>query len=228
MSIALSEEHQELARMARAFLDSHEARAESRALLEEPGDRLASFWKEMAELEWLGLHVDEAPGGQGFAMAPGPFLPGLADGSVLGAVGLGGDLELDTGGKLGGSDGLVLGAELAQLLVVCVGEDVALLEADQPGVTVEPQKNLDPSRRLCAIRCDAVEVAPANLLRAALGPARRWLPSTRRCDSSSAVPSAPSVPSSTTARTCWWRPSRPPGATTNSWSGRTETGSSRP
>lgn len=41
MSIALSEEHQELARVARAFLDSHDARAASRALLEEPTERLS-------------------------------------------------------------------------------------------------------------------------------------------------------------------------------------------
>jgi alkylation response protein AidB-like acyl-CoA dehydrogenase len=203
MSIALSEEHQELARVARAFLDSHDARAASRALLEEPTERLPHFWKEMAELGWMGLHVDESSGGQGFglaelsivveelgfAVAPGPFLPttlaaalladrgsdatrgaflpALADGSLVAAVGLGGDLELNAEGKLHGSAGLVLGAELAELLLVCVGEDVALLEADQPGLTVEPQKNIDPSRRVCAVRCDAVEVSDPNLLRGA-------------------------------------------------------------
>ena len=89
MSIALTEEHQELARVARAFLDSNQVRGESRALLEAPSDRLPSFWKEMAGLGWMGLHIDEAHGGQGFAlpelsvvlealgfaMAPGPFLP---------------------------------------------------------------------------------------------------------------------------------------------------------
>jgi alkylation response protein AidB-like acyl-CoA dehydrogenase len=203
MSIALSEEHQELARVARAFLDSHDARAASRALLEEPTERLPDFWKEMAELGWMGLHVDESSGGQGFglaelsivveelgfAMAPGPFLPttiaaalladrgsdgarvaflpALADGSLIGAVGLGGDLELNAEAKLHGSAGLVLGAELAELLLVCVGEDVALLEADRPGLTVEPQKNIDPSRRVCAVRCDAVDVSDSNLLRGA-------------------------------------------------------------
>ncbi len=203
MSIALSEEHQELARVARAFLDSHDARAASRALLEEPTERLPDFWKEMAELGWMGLHVDESSGGQGFglaelsivveelgfAMAPGPFLPttiaaalladrgsdgarvaflpALADGSLIGAVGLAGDLELNAEAKLHGSAGLVLGAELAKLLLVCVGEDVALLEADRPGLTVEPQKNIDPSRRVCAVRCDAVDVSDSNLLRGA-------------------------------------------------------------
>ncbi len=89
MSIALAEEHQELARVAHALLDAKQARREARALLEAPHDRLPSFWKEMAEFGWMGLHVDEAHGGQGFglpelsvvlealgfAMAPGPFLP---------------------------------------------------------------------------------------------------------------------------------------------------------
>ena len=56
MSIALTEEHQELARVARAFLDSNEARGESRALLEAPKDRLPTFWKEMAGLGWMGRH----------------------------------------------------------------------------------------------------------------------------------------------------------------------------
>jgi len=203
MSIALSEEHQELARVARAFLDAHDARAASRALLEEPTERLPHFWKEMAELGWMGLHVDESSGGQGFglaelsivveelgfAVAPGPFLPTtlaaallvdrgsdatrgaflplLADGSLVAAVGLEGDLEWSAEGKLHGSAGLVLGAELAQLLLVCVGEDVALLEADQPGLTVEPQKNIDPSRRVCAVRCDAALVSDSNLMRGA-------------------------------------------------------------
>nr|MBC8342099.1 acyl-CoA dehydrogenase family protein [Pseudomonadota bacterium] len=89
MSIALSEEHQELARVARAFLVSHDVRSESRALLEAPLEGLPSFWKEMAELGWMGLHISEAHGGQGFglralaivvdelgfAMAAGPFRP---------------------------------------------------------------------------------------------------------------------------------------------------------
>jgi alkylation response protein AidB-like acyl-CoA dehydrogenase len=200
MSIALTEEHQELARVARAFLDSNAARAESRALLEAPSDRLPSFWKEMAGLGWMGLHVDEAHGGQGFglpelsvvlealgfAMAPGPFLPtaiasaliaqrgsdkargvflpGLADGSLVGAVGLGGDLACDDDGRLQGSAGLVLGAEVAQIFLVGVGDDVALLTPDQAGISVEPQKNLDPSRRVAVVDCDRVEISETNLL----------------------------------------------------------------
>ncbi len=203
MSIALTEEHQELARVARSFLDARGARAEARAALEAPADRLPGFWKEMAELGWLGLHVDEARGGQGFglpelsivleafghAVAPGPFLPtvlasallvecgsegacraflpGLADGSLVGAVGLDGELVLAADGTLRGSAGLVLGAELAGLLVVCAGEDVVLVPASQPGVAVAPQKNLDPSRRVARVTCDGVAVPEEHRLRGA-------------------------------------------------------------
>ena len=141
MSIGLPEEHQELARVARAFLGSNGAREESRALLEAPNDRVPSFWKEMAELGWMGLHIDEVYRGQGFglpelsvviealgfALAPGRFLPttvtaalvaerggdaardvllpGLADGSLVGAIGLGGDLAYDSVDRLHGSPG---------------------------------------------------------------------------------------------------------------------------
>ncbi len=198
--IGISDEHQELGRVARAFLDSNGARAESRAMLEAASDRLPAFWKGMAELGWMGLHVDEAHGGQGFglpelsvvleamgfAMAPGPFLPtvlasalvaehgsdgarddllpGLAAGSCVGAVGLGGDLAFASDGRLGGSGGPVLGAELAGLFVVCVGDDVALLDADQPGLSIEPQKNVDTSRRVALVRCDGVEIAESRRL----------------------------------------------------------------
>jgi hypothetical protein len=202
MSIALSEEHRELARVARAFLQQHDARAEGRSSLEEQADRVPSFWPEMAELGWMGLHIAEADGGQGFrlpelaivleelgfAMAPGPFLPtalasalisecgsastraflpGLADGSQVAAVGLAGDLELDGDRRLTGEAGQVLSAEVAALLVVCVGEDVALLDAGQTGVTITRQKNIDLGRRAASVGCDGVAVPEANLLRGA-------------------------------------------------------------
>jgi len=214
MSIALTEEHRELARGARSFLDARRTRADSWARLDAPRESLPGFWKEMAALGWMGVHVDEASGGQGFglaelaivleelgyALASGPFLPttlasallaergngaarsaflpGLADGSLVAAVGLQGNLTSGADGTLSGSAGLVLGAELAGLLVLCVGNDVALVRADQPGVAIEAQKNIDGSRRVAAVTCDGVEVPAENLLpgaRKALGRLARVL-----------------------------------------------------
>jgi hypothetical protein len=89
MSIAIQEEHLELARVARSFLADHGARAANRAQLEAKQESLPPFWKPLIELGWTGLHLPEAFGGAGFgllelavvveelgfAVAPGPSCP---------------------------------------------------------------------------------------------------------------------------------------------------------
>jgi alkylation response protein AidB-like acyl-CoA dehydrogenase len=73
------------------------------------------------------------------------LLPGLVDGSKCGAVALGGDVELRDG-ALHGSVGAVIGAGLADVLLVGVGDDVAVVERSASGVSVEtPQPNRPPS-----------------------------------------------------------------------------------
>ncbi len=118
----------------------------------------------------------------GRAIAPGPFvptviasaviaaaapddvrkrlLPGLADGSVVGAVASGGDVTV-TDGQASGSAGVVLGGGLADLLLVAVGDDVAVVECAAGGVTVEVPANLDPARRSARVTLDD---APAEIL----------------------------------------------------------------
>ena len=64
------------------------------------------------------------------------WLPGLADGSVLGAVALGGSAELRDG-TLHGSGGVAIGGGLADVLLVAVGDDVAVIEATADGVAIE-------------------------------------------------------------------------------------------
>src|SRR5215468_8747343 len=80
MSIAITDEHRALAKTG--------ARAAARVQLEAETDSLPAFWRELAELGWLGLHVPEEHGGSGFglpelvivaeemgrAVAPGPFV----------------------------------------------------------------------------------------------------------------------------------------------------------
>jgi alkylation response protein AidB-like acyl-CoA dehydrogenase len=102
----------------------------------------------------------------GRAIAPGPFvptviasalvgavgddvlkkrlLPGLADGSTTAGIALGGTFTTD--GETVSGSGIVLGGGLATLIVVPVGDDVAVIEADSD-VTVEVPPNLDPTRR---------------------------------------------------------------------------------
>ena len=134
MPIAITDEHQELGATVRGVLTAHGSRAANRALLEADSEVRPSYWQEMADLGWLGIHLPEEHGGAGAGLselvvvldelgrqvAPGPylptvlasaviarcgsdeqrayFLPGLADGSVVAALGLGGSLTSDRRG----------------------------------------------------------------------------------------------------------------------------------
>jgi len=113
----------------------------------------------------------------GRALAPGPFLgtvlasaalaatapddiaerllPGLATGERTAAVALSGAVTLD-GGVVSGSAGVVLGGGQADLLLVAVGEDVAIVDLGDPGVTVEVPANLDPTRRSARVSLKGV------------------------------------------------------------------------
>lgn len=209
MAIAITDEHRELARVARSLLQANGARAASRELLDAPEEKPPGFWKEIAELGWLGLHLPELYGGQGFglpelvvvieetghAVAPGPFLPtvlasavihecgsdaqcrallpGLADGSVVGAAGLGGALERAADGTIGGSAGLVLGAGLAGLLLLPVGDDLVVVERDQDGVEIKPRANVDLGRRVAEVTCSGIRVDDDRVLRGARAVALR-------------------------------------------------------
>jgi 3-oxochol-4-en-24-oyl-CoA dehydrogenase len=117
----------------------------------------------------------------GRAIAPGPFvpsaivsallvaagddavrdqhLPGLAAGTVFGAIALGGDVRV-VDGKASGNAGNVLGGGLAHVLAVKAGDDVALVDAGD-GVQVELPPNLDPTRRTARVTLDG---APATVL----------------------------------------------------------------
>src|SRR5262245_42190955 len=89
MPIAILEAHRDLENVARTFLEKAGARAEARVLLDSTDDQLPSFWKEIANLGWLGIHISEDFGGAGYGLpelvvilqemgradAPGPFLP---------------------------------------------------------------------------------------------------------------------------------------------------------
>ncbi|MER5181643.1 acyl-CoA dehydrogenase [Streptomyces sp. NPDC002896] len=96
------------------------------------------------------------------------LLPGLADGSVIGAVGLGGSLALSPGADsthtLSGETGPVLGADAATVLVLSAGEDLVVIDARQAGVTVTAHPCLDPTRRSAAVRLDGVPVATHDII----------------------------------------------------------------
>jgi alkylation response protein AidB-like acyl-CoA dehydrogenase len=118
----------------------------------------------------------------GRAMAPGPFvptvvasatlaaaapaevqakwLPRLADGSLIAAVALDGDVETRDGTATG-SAGVVISGGLAGLLLVAAGDDVVVVDPTAGGVTSEVPTNLDPTRRAARVTLDG---APATAL----------------------------------------------------------------
>jgi alkylation response protein AidB-like acyl-CoA dehydrogenase len=121
----------------------------------------------------------------GRAVAPGPFvptvitsaviaeaashdlrarlLPGLADGSLIGAVALSGDVSY-ADGTASGNAGVVISGALADVLLVPSGGDVLVVEKALGGVATTVPANLDPSRRAAAV---TLEAAPAAVLPAA-------------------------------------------------------------
>jgi alkylation response protein AidB-like acyl-CoA dehydrogenase len=199
MGIALTDDHRELAEVARGFLTSQKARWAARSLLDATDEGRPGFWQGIVELGWLGLHVDEEHGGSGFglpelvvvveelgrAVAPGPFvptviasaviakdgtsdqksrlLPGLVDGTVTAGIGLNSGVQV-TDGVASGEAGIVLGAGLAELLLIAAGDDVLLLERGRSGVSVEVPGNLDPTRRSGRVRLDNVSVGSDDIV----------------------------------------------------------------
>jgi len=82
----------------------------------------------------------------GTAEQKAALLPGLADGSVKAGIALGGDVHAKNG-ALHGNAGTTLGAGLADIVLVVVGDDVAVVPTSAPGVTVSVPANLDPTRQ---------------------------------------------------------------------------------
>jgi len=97
MSIAITDDHQELAATVRGVLTAHKALQAARALLESADEPRPSYWSEMAALGWLGIHLPEEYAGSGGGLldlvvvldelgrqvAPGPFLPTVLASAVI-------------------------------------------------------------------------------------------------------------------------------------------------
>src|SRR6516162_4630365 len=121
----------------------------------------------------------------GRAVAPGPFvptviasaviakdgtadqksrlLPGLIDGTVTAGIGLDSQARVSDG-IADGDAGIVLGAGLAELLLIAAGDDLLVLERDRAGVSVEVPGNLDPTRRSGRVCLQNVSVTADDIL----------------------------------------------------------------
>ena len=131
---------------------------------------------------------------QGRELSPGPFLPtvaaslvidrcgsetlrtellpGLADGTTVGALGLSGSAVVGSDLDVTGEIPAVLGAPDADVLVLIAGDDVVVVDATADGVTVTALEPLDTSRSVGSVALRAVTVTEDRVLRGAARRAR--------------------------------------------------------
>src|SRR5919205_3972846 len=149
-------------------------------------------WKEMCELGWAGIFIDEDHGGQGlgivelvilmeelgYALAPVPFLSNAAAGLALEFAGsdeqkerwLPGIASGEARGTVGvlrdGEARLVPDADSADVIVlIAPGGSSAVVEAS--AAEVEPFEAMDSTRRFARVRADGGEPLGGDHLAAA-------------------------------------------------------------
>src|SRR6202046_5471185 len=182
MSIAITEDHRALAQTVSDFLAKSQSRAAARALLEGGEAGGPGFWCGSGYGLPEVLVVAEQMGRR---RAPGPFvptvvtsavlaaagagvpaaglqerlLPGLADGTLLDAFALGGDVTFSDG-RASGTAGVVISGHLADVLLWAAGDGVLVTERAAGGVSSAVPANLDPSRRAARVTLRDAPAAP--------------------------------------------------------------------
>jgi alkylation response protein AidB-like acyl-CoA dehydrogenase len=150
--------------------------------LAEAGSYDDDAWKEMSELGWAGIFIDEEHGGQGlgivelailmeelgYALAPVPFLSNAAAGLALQFAGtdeqkerwLPGIASGETRGTVGmlrdGEARLVPDADSADVIVL-IGFDGSTSVVEAASAEVEPFETMDRTRRFARVRAGAGE-----------------------------------------------------------------------
>jgi alkylation response protein AidB-like acyl-CoA dehydrogenase len=101
MPLAITDEHRQLAVVARDLVERHGILRQAHDLLDSPEEALGDLWKALAERGFQGLHIPEVYGGQGYglpelavvveelgrAVCPRPFLPSCIAAAVITEVG---------------------------------------------------------------------------------------------------------------------------------------------
>jgi 3-oxochol-4-en-24-oyl-CoA dehydrogenase len=131
---------------------------------------------------------------QGRELSPGPFLPtvaaavvidrcasdsvraqllpGLADGSSVGALALSGNVTIGSDLVVTGESPTVLGAPDADVLVIAAGEDVVIVDAKADGVTITALASLDTTRNVGSVALRGVTLEGDRVLRGVARKAR--------------------------------------------------------
>jgi len=149
-------------------------------------------WKEMSELGWAGIFIDEEHGGQGlgivelvilmeelgYALAPVPFLSNTAAGLALQLAGtddqkgrwLPGIASGEARGTVGilrdGEARLVPDADSAEVIVL-ISPDGSTSVVEAASAEIEPFETMDRTRRFARVRADGGEPLGGDQLAAA-------------------------------------------------------------
>ena len=185
MNFDFSDDQQAIKRTAKDFLAARFTAERVRALA-EGGTYDDDAWKEICELGWPGIFVSEESGGQGlgivelvilmeelgYALAPLPFLSGVAAGLALEVAGsdeqrerwlpgiASGEVRATAGLASNGEARLVPDAEGAELIVLLSRDGGRVVEAGQ--AEVEPIDTIDATRRFARVRATAATPLPGD------------------------------------------------------------------
>ena len=141
MSLAISEEHEALRATARRWLDTHCPPSVPRALLDADEEELQPVWKEFALQGWLGIHIPERWGGQGYglfelavvleqtgrSLFPGPLLSTVTVSALVAEAGSAGQAADLVPGLVDGSATAAVFLGPSHLDVIGRGDDGALV-----------------------------------------------------------------------------------------------------
>ena len=170
MDFDLTEDQQEIKRVARDLLGARSTMADVRKAAEARRYDDA-LWNEIVALGWPGITVDERHGGQGlgavelavlleelgYACAATPFLSTAVVAAVLQSAGTDRQRERWLPGLVSGEvragvgpGDLVLDGSGAEIVVLITGDRAVLLES----FDAEPFDSIDPTRRFARVRGD--------------------------------------------------------------------------
>jgi alkylation response protein AidB-like acyl-CoA dehydrogenase len=165
MDFDLTEDQKEIKRTAKDLLAARSPFDKVRAAAES-GEYAPELWKELCELGWPGIAVDEEHGGQelgavelgilaeelGYAVAASPFLSTATAAAVINATGTDEQKAkwlpgLASGEQTAGIGSAALCADAvgAAVVVLVDGDDATLV--DTSSATVEPLTTIDSTRR---------------------------------------------------------------------------------
>ena len=196
MPIAISDEHEEQRTSARRWLAAHCPPGVPRALLDAETEELQPVWKEMAAQGWLGIHLPEEFGGEGFglfelavlleetgrSLVPGPLLPTVATSALVAEASSPSQAGLILPGLIDGSTPAALSFGESALEVVDErprGEIVVsgtlrpVLGASTASIVMAPARRTDSSLVWCLLDVAGSEGRVQTTPLTSLDPTRR-------------------------------------------------------